>query len=290
MIGGCDGGRSSGKSSFWVVCTTTMIRDLAENLVGQRARVVGIMRPGEDPHIYEPRPRDAKIIQRARLMLTNGLHLESASFRKIIENNLAAGALRVELASSPEIDVLKSERYKGAPDPHVWMNVKYFMIMAKNCKEALIQVDPVGREVYESAYRAYIKDLEALDRYVRRRLSEIPKSRRVLITSHDAFEYFGREYGIEVHSLIGISTNQDATGGDFVRLERLIVSRGIRAVFMETSVNQSLNNMIQKLAQKTGIRLGGSLYSDSLGAEGSGGETYVRMIRSNVDKIVENLK
>lgn len=203
------------------------------------------MRPGEDPHIYEPRPMDAIKIRQARVVLQNGLHLEG-TLHHIIENNLSKRAILVALGEAPEIKVMGSLQYKGAPDPHVWMNVAYFKVMARKCKDALIKADPEGREIFEKAASLYLQKLDQLHQFVKERLATIPKERRILITTHDAFQYFGRAYDIEVHGLIGISTEQEPRPQDVENLKKVVEQKKVKAVFVETSVSSSLSTLMNK--------------------------------------------
>lgn len=277
-----------GHEKLRVVCTTTMITDLAMQIAGEAADIVGIMRPAEDPHIYRVRPRDVQLVAGADLLLMNGLHLES-TLEHVIDNN-AQRATVVRLAHSPLIKPLESEQFRGAPDPHCWFNIAYFSTYAVRARDALIEADPKNAEHYQTRADAYIKTLGELDHWVRHEISTIPREQRVMVTSHDAFQYFGKAYAIDVYAVIGISTEQQPRPGDFIRLENLIRDRQVKAVFIETSVSQTLNSLVKKIAVRTGVTVGGTLYSDSLGDETSTASTYVGMIRSNVATIVNALK
>jgi manganese/zinc/iron transport system substrate-binding protein len=268
-----------------VVCTTTMITDLARQISAGRADVVGIMKAGEDPHVYEPRPLDAVTIAKADVLLRNGLHLEG-TLADIIRNKLRPGAVDAALAEDPRIVPRASKQYAGAPDPHCWFNVRHFMVYAERARDALIQADPEGRAAYAKAAAAYLQELDALDRWVRKQLETIPRSRRVLVTSHDAFEYFGAAYDVEVHGVIGISTEQEPRPQDVESLVRIVRDRGVKAVFVETSVSPALNALVQRVSERTGVKVGGTLYSDSLGEPGGPAGTYAGMIRHNVKTIV----
>lgn len=272
-----------------VVCTTTMIADLAKNLAADRFHVVPIMKPGEDPHIYSPKPLDALNIRKAKVVLRNGLHLEG-NLGDIIKNNLASGALNVALAETEAIKPLGSEQYQGAPDPHCWFDVGYFKIYAQRCRDAFIEADPAGKDHFEKAAADYIGQLDKLDSEIKAKIASIPGGRRVLVTSHDAFQYFGRAYDIEVHAVIGVSTEQQARPQDIEDLKNLVEKRGVKAVFIETSVSAALNKIVKNISAATGVKVGGTLYSDSLGDENSSAPTYLDMIRYNVDTIVEALR
>ena len=290
----CDGGDDSAQPSGGggdkplVVTTTTMITDLARQIAGNDAEVRGIMRAGEDPHIYEVRPHDAEMIRTADLVLMNGFHLES-TLHDIAVNR--AGGKLVELAEAAGIEPIGSDgAAAGAPDPHCWFHVGHFRRYAEAARDAMIAMDPRNREGYEQRAAAYIAQLAELDSWVRQQLAIVPRERRVIVTSHDAFGYFGRYYDVDVHAIIGISTEQQPKPQDLQRLEELVRQRGVKALFIETSVSQTLNNLVRKLAETTGARIGGTLYSDSLADEGEPAGTYIGMIRHNVQTIVDALK
>jgi len=264
-----------------------MIADLARNLVGDVADVRGIMKEGEDPHVYDVRPRDAEMIASGDVVLSNGFHLE-ATLGHIIENN-AEGKV-VALAEQAVAKPLSGANSVGAPDPHCWMNVQYFRGYAEHARDALVEADPANADVYRKNAETYMTELDELHAWVKQQVATVPRERRVMITSHDAFEYLGNEYEIEVHGMIGISTEQAPRPQDIEKLESLIRDRGVRALFVETSVSQTLNNMVKKSAKATGVKIGGTLYSDSLGPADTPEGTYTGMMRHNVTTIVEALK
>lgn len=270
-----------------VVCTTTMIADLAQTIAGEAAEVRGIMRAGEDPHVYDVRPRDVQLIAEAELILINGLHLE-ATLGHVIEHNAKGKVVR--LAETPQIVPLESEQTRGAPDPHCWFNVQYFRVYAERARDALIEADPKHADGYRQRAEAYIKELNALHEWVGEQIGSVPRERRAMVTSHDAFQYFGRTYFIDVFAVIGISTEQQPKPQDIARLESVVRERGVKALFVETSVSKTLNDIVRKVAESTGAKIGGTLYSDSLGAPDSPAGTYLGMVRHNVGTVVEALK
>lgn len=279
---------SGGSDKIRVVCTTTMIADLVRRIAGTDADVHGIMRPGEDPHLYEVRPRDMQMLAGADLVIANGLHLE-ATLQRAIENNVAKRKV-VRLAETPAIVPLESEQYPGAPDPHCWFNVRYFGIYAARARDALVEVDPAHADNYRQRADTYIRELDALHEWVQARIATVPREQRVMVTSHDAFQYFGRTYSIDVFAVIGISTEQQPKPRDIARLESIVREHNVKALFVETSVSQTLNNLVKKIAKTTGVRIGGTLYSDSLGPPESDAGSYIGMIRHNVRTVVEALK
>ncbi len=288
-LAGCKTEPEPSGGKLRVVCTTTMIADLAREIAGDRAEIIGIMKPGEDPHIYDQRPRDAQHIASADVVLYNGLHLE-ATLADTIHNNHRGDAVVAALAEHSAISPLESETYQGAPDPHCWMNVAYFVRYAEGARDAQTTADPDNAEHYRANAAAYIEKLQALDTWVREQIATIPRARRVMVTSHDAFQYYSRAYYIDVLAVIGISTDQQASPQDIERLKRQVREHNVRAVFIETSVSQTLNRMVEKVADETGVRVGGTLFSDSLGEPGTPGGSYIGMIRHNTTTVVEALK
>ncbi|MFN3166256.1 MAG: metal ABC transporter substrate-binding protein [Phycisphaeraceae bacterium] len=270
-----------------VLATTTMIADAARVIAGDDAQVVGVMREGEDPHTFKVAPKHGSAVLEADLVLANGLHLES-TFDKILKDK--GEGKTVYLAEQASIKPISDAGAEGAPDPHCWMDVVLFKRYAEGIRDALIEADPGNEAGYRERAEAYLKELDELDAWVRSQFERVPAERRVIITSHDAFNYFGRAYGIEVHGVVGISTEQQATSRDVQRLEQLIRDRGIRAVFYETSVTNNLNKLIEQIAEETGVAVGGELFSDSLGKRGEPGGTYIGMIRHNTTTMVEALE
>lgn len=288
MLGGCDRAPAVSTSTIedgrpLVVCTTTMIADLARQVGGERIRVVGVMPPGTDPHIYEPLPSDSVVFGKAALVLYNGLHLEG-KLLQIIEN---AGARAVALAEDDRIHVRESSSARGAPDPHCWWNPRYFMIYAERARDALIRVDPAAEQEYRQNAAAYLRQLESADAEVRSALERIPAQQRYLITSHDAFYYFGEAYGLKVDAVLGISTDANVRALRPEELARTVVQHKIPAIFHETSVSKQLNDFVDRvveIARKSGhtVRVPDEpLYSDSLAAPGEPAGTYIGALREN---------
>ncbi len=285
-IGGCERA-SATDGRIRVVCTTTMIADLARQIAGDHASVVGIMKPGEDPHVYDVRPRDAQLLADADVILVNGLHLE-ATLTHVIEHNARRDAIVVHLAESPAITPIGKD--SGAPDPHCWFNVAYYKAYVQGARDALIKAAPEHADYFRDRADAYTNQLDELHAWVAAQLDTVPRQQRVLVTSHDAFAYFGQAYGVEVHAVIGISTEQQPKPQDVQALESLVRQHHIRALFIETSVSNTLNEIVRKVATATGATIGGTLYSDSLGPEDSPAATYVDMIRHNTTTIVQALQ
>lgn len=271
------------------VATTTILEDVARQIAGDDAEVLGLMRVGEDPHVYEVRPQDAVTLSQADLVLANGFHLE-ATLGGVIEQ--VAPDTHVELAEAAGIDGderIGSEVYAGAPDPHIWMDPGLFARVVHQVGEALAGADPTHAAAYRGRAADYAAELGQLHDEITAAFAPIPEDQRVIITSHDAFNYYARAYGVEVHGVVGISTDAQPTGQRVEALRTLVRDRGVKALFIETSTSPTLNNIVKKVADESGIAIGGTLYSDSLGAPGTPGDTYLGMLRHNTDVIVRAL-
>lgn len=270
-----------------VVCTTTMIEDITKVLAGDTCDVRGIMKPGEDPHIYELKPHDIKLIIEADLILMNGLHLE-AQMGNVIDER-AKGKV-IKLAEDPNIKTLGSEDEDGAPDPHCWFDPAIFKLYVEKTRDALIEIAPDHKEKYTERAVAYLKELDEVHQWGKIEIAKIPQERRILVTSHDAFQYLGQAFDIKVAAIGGISTESDPTPQDRLKLKALVAETGAKALFIESSVRDALNQMIKDIAEDTGANIGGELHSDSLGEEGSGADTYLSMLKYNLTTIIEALK
>lgn len=266
-----------------IVATTTMITDLARQIGGERVEVTSIMEPGGDPHTYQPVPSDSKEVARSHLVLINGLMLEGW-IEDLVRN---AGGERPVVTISDGVEPLDDPAYPGNPDPHIWFSVPLWKQAAENVRDALIEADPDGAEHYRERASAYLEELDALDAWVREQVARVPAERRHLVTSHDAFQYLGRTYGIEVRAIQGISTTSEASAAELRDIVDHVRRHDIPALFIETSVNPKL---IEQVRAETGARIGGTLYSDSLGPWDGPAGTYTGMVRSNIETLVDALR
>ncbi len=272
-----------------VLATTTVVADLVRQVGGERVTVSCLMAAGIDPHSYKPTPRDADLLASADLVVASGLHLEGR-LAALLER---LGRTRPVVAVADQLPVDRLIAVGGGlHDPHVWFDPQLWMLCAPVVAEALAKIDPAAAEDYRSRAREYAGRLAALDGRIRGEIAAIPADRRVLVTAHDAFRYFGRAYGIEVVGVQGTSTESEAGLGDINRLVDLVVTRGIPAVFVETSVSDRNVAALQEGARARGheVALGGRLHSDSLGGPGSGAETLEATLAANVAAIVAGLK
>ena len=274
-----------------VVTTIGMITDIVKNVGGERVRIIGLMGPGVDPHLYKASEGDVTRLAEADVVFYGGLHLE-AKMAEVFER--MQGRVTT-VAVTDKIDralLLAPPEFEGAYDPHVWFDVRFWMQAVESVRDTLAQVDPVNAGRYESNTRAYLAELQALHEYVRARAASVPPEQRVLITAHDAFNYFGRAYGFEVRGLQGISTATEAGTADVQGLAAFIAERKIRAIFVESSVPQRTIEAVQAAVRARGfdVQIGGELFSDAMGNPGTPEGTYIGMVRHNIDTIVDALK
>lgn len=275
-----------------IVTTTNFITDLARQVGGDRVQVDGLMGPGVDPHLFKASARDVRTLRQADLVLFGGLELEGKmgdlfeelSARqpaKAVTDGLSGSQLRTEAPANPDVI-----------DPHVWFDVTKWQSAARIVVAQFAKLDPAHAEEYRQRGATYVRELAELDAYAKSRIQEIPADKRVLVTSHDAFHYFGDRYGMEVVAIQGISTATEATTADVERVARVIADRELRSVFIESSVPQQTIDAVLASAARKGQRatVGGELYADSAGSAGTPEGTYVGMVKANVDLIVEGLK
>ena len=276
-------------SPISVIATTPVVADLVEQVGGDLVVVESLMADGVDPHSYRATPRDIDRLVRADLIVANGLHLEG----KLAELLERIGRKRPFLAvgnAVPKDELLSIGN--DLFDPHIWFDAKLWSYCPSAVADALSQLDSKAALDYRQRAEKYSKDLLELDKNVKGKFKEIPPQRRVLITAHDAFRYFGRAYGLEVIGVQGTSTESEAGLADMNQLVELVVQRKIPAVFVETSVSdRNVTALIEGAAARGhSVRLGGRLYSDALGPAGGGGDTLERALLSNVDTIIEALR
>jgi manganese/zinc/iron transport system substrate-binding protein len=287
---GGDSGKSQADGRLQVVATTGQVGDLALRVGGDRVRVVTLMGPGIDPHLYKASAGDVQRLLEADLVLSSGLHLE-AKMGEVIER-MEGGTKSVAAAAAiPESLLLAPPEFKGAHDPHVWFDIQLWLYALNAVRDALAAKDPANAAGYQERAAAYRAELEALDAEVRAAIAQIPAERRVLITAHDAFNYFGRAYGLEVRGLQGISTMAEAGTGDVQALAAFIAERQIPALFVESSVSPKAIEAVLAAVRARGaqVAMGGSLYSDALGDTATPAGSYIGMIRHNVATIVAAL-
>jgi len=293
LAAGCGDGEGSAPDSgrIRVVTTTGIIADAVRNIADTLVELKALMGPGVDPHLYKATQGDLSDLSSATIVFYNGLHLEG----KMVEALEKLGRRGIVAAVADGIDTAQLRRpaeFQGNYDPHVWFDVRLWSGAVRKIVDVLKSTDPENALIYERNGTAYIARLDSLDGWVRAEIATIPADRRVLITAHDAFGYFGRAYGIEVRGLQGISTVSEFGLADISALVDLIVARKVKAVFVESSVpRRSIEAVVQGTrARGHDVVIGGQLYSDALGADGTPEGTYIGMVSANVNTIVRALR
>jgi len=281
-----DSGANSGADAKPnVVSTSTVINDWTAQVGGDEIELTGILQPGADPHVYEPVPKDSIAFEQADLILYNGYNLEPG----LIKLMNAAGIKARKVAVGEVVKPLQLDKAgKTVSDPHVWGDVENAITMVNAIRDALIELSPEDREEFTQNAAKFNAQLKQLDAWTAKQIQTIPADKRKLVTTHDAFQYYASAYGLNVFgTLIGISTEEQPSAQTVKKLSDAIKSTGVPAIFAETTINPAL---IKTVAQESGAKLAPrSLYSDSIGAPGSDGDSYIKMVVSNTRTIVEAL-
>lgn len=285
-------GESKGpaKYPYAITCTTGMVADIVRNVAGDKARVEGIIGEGVDPHLYQATRNDIARLVGSDVVFYSGLLLEG----KMSDALIKVSRTRPVFAVTELIDetlLLEPPEFAGHRDPHVWMDVSLWKKCTEMAAKSLAEYDAANADYYRANYERYAETLDKLHDYATQRLASIPEQSRVLVTAHDAFNYMARAYGLEVRGIQGISTESEAGVADVNRIVELLVERGIRAVFVETSVSDKNVRALIEGAKSRGhdVIIGGSLFSDAMGKPGSYEGTYVGMIDHNVTIITRAL-
>ncbi|WP_283636872.1 metal ABC transporter solute-binding protein, Zn/Mn family [Aquaticitalea lipolytica] len=275
-----------------IVTTTTMITDLVKNIGGDYINVQGLMGSGVDPHLYKASEGDVSKLVNADIIFYNGLHLEGKLvevFEKMEKSNKTPIALADEIDKST---LIGSDYFASNYDPHVWFNIEYFKLFANKVTKVLSEKDPENAQIYEENWQNYYKLLLSLKADIILKIEELPKEKRILVTAHDAFNYFGKAYDFEVVGLQGLSTATEAGVQDVQKLAAFIIEKNVKAIFVESSVPKRTIEALQAAVKSKGheVTIGGTLYSDALGNAGSEEGTYIGMFKYNVNTIVNALK
>jgi len=271
-----------------ILCSTTQVADFARQIVGDRCNVISVLSPGSDPHTYQPTTGDAKLANAADLCLENGYHLEGKNWMATLAKDAGKPVVTCAEGVDPIFIEAKGETIR---DPHTWFTPKNAAVYINNIIAAVTALDPEGKDEYSARGNLYLKQLRSLDAWIREQFNVIPIEKRILVTSHDAFNYFATEYGFKNNSPVGWSTGSEMGGGMTPSRYALVVESikklGVKALFVETSVNPKL---IREIGKAAGVKIGGRLYSDSMGEKGSAAESYFGMMRENVFTICAALK
>ena len=279
-----------------VVTTTTMVNDMVKEIGGDRVNVVGLMGPGVDPHLYKPASGDVVKLQRAKVIFYSGLMLEGRMTDLFFRMARAGKLVYAVTESIPEKDRLEPPEFAGHWDPHIWGDP----ILWSNCivtvVDGLSKADPAGAADYAKRGRAVDASYKAMKAWALKRIAEVPRKHRILITSHDAFNYFGQAFGFQVVAIQGLSTVTEAGLADIAKTVDFIKQKKIKAIFVESSVNPAA---IERVSKDASVKIGGELFSDACGKVGdiheAHGEkydvgTFVGMLKHNINTVVDALK
>jgi manganese/zinc/iron transport system substrate-binding protein len=290
---GCrlDEGTSSEIGPIHIVTTTGIIEDVVTEIVGDSADVSAIMGPGTDPHIYKPAPSDIELLEEADVIIANGLHLEG-KMAEMLEKYSKEKPVLIVADGISEEDIIKSADFDDAHDPHIWFDTRIWMDGMRYITSELGKIDTNASEYYMENFTVYEERIAEMDEWIFEEISSLDSTSRTLITSHDAFSYFGRRYKIEVKGIQGISTLSEVGLKDVAEMVDFVIENEINSIFVETSTSDKTAQSIVDGAKDKGyeLKLNGPLYSDALGEPDSEGGTYIGMIKENVRIIVEGLK
>ncbi|MEX2396251.1 MAG: zinc ABC transporter substrate-binding protein [Balneolales bacterium] len=287
---GCEpGAERSNTDQLYVVATTQMIADAASIIGGDMAEVEFIMGPGVDPHLYRATPGDFRKMENANVILYNGLLLEGR-LSDILEK-LGDKAHAVS-SSIPDSLLISAYDFGGIYDPHIWFDISLWKYAVNDIESQLSKRAPEHEKAFQDNKNSYLAELDSLEQFIRKELDKIPDQRKILITAHDAFGYFGQAYGIQVKALQGISTVGEYGLQDVSNMVGFIIDNEIPAIFVESSVSTRSSESIIAGAEERGheVRIGGELFSDAMGSPDSEEGNYIGMFKHNVKAIVEGLK
>jgi len=275
-----------------IVTTTTMITDLVQNIGGDHINIEGLMGSGVDPHLYKASEGDVTKLVNADIIFYNGLHLEG----KLVEVfEKMENAQKTPIALSDALDkstLIGSDYFASNFDPHVWFNIAYFKLFAQKVTTILSEKDAKNAASYKENEKQYLEQLDALESKIKTTIATLPREKRILVTAHDAFNYFGKNYDFDVVGLQGLSTATEAGVQDVQELAAFIIEKEVKSVFIESSVPKRTIEALQAAVNSKGhdIKIGGTLYSDALGNKGTIEGTYIGMFEYNVNTIVNALK
>lgn len=290
FLAGCGGPNTKDSGKLKVITTTTLIADVVKELSGDLAEVEALMGPGVDPHLYKASAGDVKRMVDADMVIYNGLHLEGR-MGKVFENIKD----KVIFAANENLDesmLLYLDTNSEYADPHVWFDVQIWKGTTERIAQGLKELDPDNGAKYDENLARYLNELDEIDQYIRDRIEELDEGKRILVTAHDAFQYFGNQYGFVVKGLQGISTDAEAGTSDVRNLADFIVEREIKAIFIESSVPRKNIEALQEAVKAQGfnVEIGGELHADSTGDIGTDAQSYIGTIKENIDTIVDALK
>jgi manganese/zinc/iron transport system substrate-binding protein len=285
----CSSTQKNEQHAWTIVATTSMLADAVRTIVGDNIMVYGLMGPGIDPHVYRARESDVHKLAAADMVIYNGLHLEGKMGQVLEGMNRFTHVVNASQVLQKER--LRCSEFDDLYDPHIWFDVTLWIDVVRYIQQQIISLDPEHADIYQKNGDDYVVQLQQLHAYVQQRVNELDKNKRILITAHDAFGYFGAQYGCKVVGLQGLSTDCDISTKDIQQLADFIVEKRIPTIFLESSIPARALVAVQNAVRARGwdVQLGPELYSDALGDEHSGASSYIEMVKYNVDTIVNAL-
>lgn len=274
-----------------IVVTTNILGDMVSNIVKSKANVTTLMGAGVDPHLYKATQNDISALMNADIIVYNGLHLEG-KMGEIFEGMTGKQLVIAASDGIPDSLLITSNDFKGAYDPHIWFDPTLWSMACLYVTEKIAENAPSIADDVRLTGRSYANNMLGIDFWIKQELKRLPENKRLLITAHDAFGYFGRAYGLKVKGLQGLSTLSEYGLKDVTEMVDFIITNSVKSIFVETSVNQqSVEAVVEGCKQKGyAVQIGNQLYSDAMGDPNSNGGTYLKMIKHNVLSIIRGLK
>lgn len=288
MLTGCQKKTEAPQKTLNIVATYSIIADLTENIVKDKAVVKSMVPVGTDPHMYDPLPVDVENVSKADLVFYNGLNLETG---KGWFNDLLVVTKRSDkafaLSENVEPLYLSEAGKETEQDPHAWLDIQNAIKYVDVITEKVSEADPENKDFYEANKKEYVQKLNELDQNARKAIDELPVSKRILVTSEGAFKYFSKAYGFQAAYIWEINTDNQGTPEQMARIIEIIKQNDVQALFVETSISPKT---METVSRETGVPIKARIFTDSLGKKGEDGDTYIKMIQWNLDHIIEGLK
>ena len=273
-----------------VVATNSIIADITKNIAGDKIDLHSIVPVGQDPHEYEPLPDDVKKTSQANLIFYNGINLETggnAWFTKLVQNaKKEENKDYYAVSDGVEVIYLEGQNEKGKEDPHAWLNLENGMIYAKNIAKQLSAKDPKNKDFYEAKLKNYLEKLEALDKEAKQKFNNIPKEKKMIVTSEGCFKYFSKAYNVPSAYIWEINTEEEGTPDQIKALVEKLRKTKVPSLFVESSVDE---RPMQTVSKDTNIPIFEKIFTDSVAEPGQNGDSYYNMMKWNLDKIAEGL-
>lgn len=291
LLFGCSTDTTKEDREGVVVATTGQIADAIKAISGEHLQVSALMGPGVDPHLYKATQSDLSKLDKAEVIFYNGLHLEGQMLDIFEQMSKSKSVLAVGETLNKS-DLLASDDDAMLHDPHIWFDIELWKGVVQAIGTKLQEEYPEFKDDFVANEKEYLKQLDELQVYAKNRVNEIPEKQRILVTAHDAFNYFGRSQGFDVRGLQGLSTDSEYGVKDVQEMVDFLVANKIKAIFIESSVSDKAMKAVIEGAKEKGhdIVIGGELFSDAMGAEGTKEGTYIGMYQHNIDTIVDALK